>query len=292
MQTMTTTQAKDLFLRALTGNNYSERTIKAYSDDLTQFLSWLQSCRTDWDIPTRFTRIDLVEFMNHQAALKTTGVTRNRKLSSLRKFFSFLKENDIIAGNPAETVKGPRKEEHEPVVLQKTEYQSLLYAASGNSRDYAIIQVFLQAGLRVSELANLTLSDLDLVNKTLLVQQGKGKKDRTIPLEQQSLAALKSYLGEREADPECEHLFVAKNGTSLAIRSVRYIVKKHMQKAGIKKRASVHTLRHTFGTHKVDKGMTIPNLQDLMGHRKMETTYRYVHLAKTNLRQQQEQTAL
>ncbi len=152
--------------------------------------------------------------------------------------------------------------------------------------------MFLQAGLRVSELANLTLSDLDLNNKTLLVRQGKGKKDRTIPLEQQSLAALKSYLGEREADPECEHLFVAKNGTSLAVRSVRYIVKKHMQKAGIKKRASVHTLRHTFGTHKVDKGMTLPNLKDLMGHRKLETTYRYVHLAKTNLRQQQEQTAL
>jgi Site-specific recombinase XerD len=68
MQTMTTTQAKDLFLKALTGNNYSERTIRAYSDDLTQFLSWVQCCRTDWDVPTRFTRIDIVEFMNHQAA--------------------------------------------------------------------------------------------------------------------------------------------------------------------------------------------------------------------------------
>lgn len=292
MQTMTTAQAKELFLKALTGNNYSERTIRAYSDDLTQFLTWVQSCRADWDVPTRFTRIDIVEFMNHQAALKTTGVTRNRKLSALRKFFTFLKENDIIATNPAETIKGPRKEEHEAVVLQKTEYQSLLYAASSNSRDYAIIQVFLQAGLRVSELANLTLADVDMNNKTLLVRQGKGKKDRTIPLEPQSLGALKKYLTERDADPECEHLFVAKNGTSLAVRSVRSIVKKHMQKAGIKKRASVHTLRHTFGTHKVDKGMSLPNLKDLLGHRRMETTYRYVHLAKTNLRQQQEQTAL
>ena len=219
--------------------------------------------------------------------MKTTGVTRNRKLSALRKFFTFLKENDIIAGNPAETVKGPRKEEHEAVVLQKTEYQSLLYAASTNTRDYAIIQVFLQAGLRISELANLLLADVDLDTKMLYVR-GKGKKDRTIPLEQQSVGAINKYLTERKAHPECEHLFVAKNGTSLAVRSVRYIVKKHMQKAGIKKRASVHT----FGTHKVDKGMTLPNLKDLMGHRKLETTYRYVHLAKTNLRQQQEQTAL
>src|SRR5882762_6942380 len=292
MQTMTTTQAKDLFLKALTGNNYSERTIRAYSDDLTQFLSWLQSCRTDWDIPTRFTRIDLVEFMNHQASLKTTGVTRNRKLSSLRKFFSFLKENNIIVGNPAETVKGPRKGEKEPVVLQKTEYQSLLYAASVNTRDYAIIQVFLQEGLRISELANLRLSNVDLDNRVMQVQQGKGKKDRTIYLEQQSLDALKKYLAEREDVPYYDHFFLAKNGTSLNVRSIRYMIEKYMKKAGIKKRATVHTLRHTFGTHKVANGMDLPNLQKIMGHRKLETTYRYVHLAKTNLRQQQEQTAL
>ena len=100
MQTMTTTQAKDLFLRALTGNNYSERTIRAYSDDVTQFLSSVQSCRTDWDVPTRFTRIDIVEFMNHQAALKTTGVTRNRKLSSLRKFFSFSRKTTSLLATP------------------------------------------------------------------------------------------------------------------------------------------------------------------------------------------------
>lgn len=74
MQIMTTTQAKELFLKALTSNNYSERTIRAYSDDITQFLSWVQKCRADWDVPTRFARIDIVEFMNHQAALKTRRV--------------------------------------------------------------------------------------------------------------------------------------------------------------------------------------------------------------------------
>ena len=87
-------------------------------------------------------------------------------------------------------------------------------------------------------------------------------------------------------------LFLAKNGTSLDVRTVRWMVHKYLQKAGVKKQASVHTLRHTSATHRLHNGMTLTNLQELLGHKRMETTYRYVHLDKTTLRQQQEQTAL
>lgn len=292
MQMLTTTQAVDLFEQALLGNNYSPRTIRAYRDDLRQFIGWVRSNRVDWDMPVRLTRFDIVEFINHLAAIKTTGVTRVRKLAAIRKFFGFLKENSIIAGNPAETVKGPRKEEKEPNILHKNEYKALLFEAQGNSRDYAIIQVFLQTGLRVGELVNLTLSDIDVENKTLTVRQGKGKRDRTIPLEEQALRALKSYLSERIVGDDSMPVFLAKNETSMDVRTVRYVVQKYLKLAGIRKKASVHTLRHTFGTHKVDKGMTLPALQELLGHRKMETTYKYVHLAQTNLREQQERTGL
>ncbi len=114
--------------------------------------------------------------------------------------------------------------------------------------------LFLQAGLRVSELVALSVDDIDLENGLLHVRQSKGKKDRNIPLETQAIDSLKKYLAVRESDPECISFFVARNGTSLDVRSVRYLAAKYMKKAGIKKKARVHTLRHTYGTHKVDRG--------------------------------------
>lgn len=291
---ITTTASLSLFEKAINGNNYSLKTIRAYSDDIKQFIGWVKTNRVDWDNPGRFTRVDITEFLNYLAA-RTTGVTRVRKLAAIRKFFTFLKDNEIIAGNPAETVKGPIREEKDPEVLYRNEYKALLYEASVNPRDYAILMVFLQTGLRVGELVSLKVDDIDLENKLLVVRQGKGKRDRTIPFEEQATKALKAYLPVRDKQDDVldqDILFLAKNGTSLDVRTIRWTVHKYIQKAGLRKKASVHTLRHTFGTHKIDKGMTLPALQELLGHKKMETTYKYVHLAKTTLRQQMEQTAL
>ncbi len=302
-----TTAALELFEKSLCGSNYSPLTIAAYLKDISQFLKYIQKMRVDWDKVDRFTRTDIVEFLNHLANNKYTGVSRVRKLAAIRKFFTFLVDSEYISGNPANTVKGPRREEKDPSVLYKNEYKALLYEASQDIRDYAILQTFLQTGVRVGELVNLEQEDIDMTNKLLTVRQGKGKKDRTIPLEDQSLKAIQKYLVIREKYIENEEkginsllfnesavntLFLAKNGTSLDVRTVRYLVEKYVKKAGITKKVSVHTLRHTFGTHKVDKGMSIPNLKELLGHRKMETTYKYVHLAKTTLRQQQIDTAL
>ena len=289
---MTTTEALAIFEKALDGSNYSPLTIRAYTDDVKQYIAFVQKGRVDWDIPSRLDRTGIVEFINHLAALKTTGVTRFRKLASLRKFFRFLQENSVIYGCPTDTIKSPFKEEKDPPVLQKNEYKALLYEARDHPRDFAILQLFLQTGIRVGELVSLERGELDLENKTLIVRQGKGKKDRTIPLEDQAVAALTGYLKGRGFIPPDETVFLAKNGSSMDVRTVRLLVKKYLKKAGITKKASVHTLRHTFGTHKVDRGMTIPALQSLLGHKKMETTYKYVHLAKTTLRQQQESTAL
>lgn len=295
MLAMTTTDSRELFKKALQGNNFSLNSLRAYLNDIDQFIEWVKKNRVDWDSPVRLSRVDIVEFLNHLAALKETGVTRARKLAAIRKFFTFLKDNNIIAGNPAETVKGPIKEEKDPEVLYRNEYKAMLFEATENPRNYAMLMVFLQTGIRVGELVNLKTDDIDLENRLLIVRQGKGRKDRTIPLEDQAVKALKGYIQTRNRqDDVIDHhiLFLAKNGTSLDVRSVRYIVHKYVEKAGIRKKASVHTLRHTFGSHKVDKGMSLPDLQQLLGHKKMETTYKYVHLAKTNLRQQMENTAL
>jgi integrase/recombinase XerC len=294
METITTTQSFELFKTALLGQNYSPKTLRAYSDDLKQFMKWVAENRVDWENPRRFTRADIEGFMSYLAGQQMTGVTRVRKLAAIRKLFTFLEEHHIISGNPANTVKGARREEKEPGILYKEQYKALLYEASDHVRDYAIIMTFLQTGIRLSELVNLRVDDVDFEHRILTIRQGKGKKDRHIPLVDEAVKALRNYLRYRNTEliVDDDIFFLAKNGTSLNVSSVKYIVAKYVKKAGIRKKVSVHTLRHTFGAHKADKQMGIATLQELMGHKKKETTLKYVHLAKTNLRQEMVQTAL
>jgi integrase/recombinase XerC len=294
MLDMTTTQSLQIFLRALQGQNYSPKTLRAYGDDLHQFLAWVQNNRVDWDTPTRMSRADIEGFMQYLSAQRMSGVTRVRKLAAIRKLFAFMAEHKILAGNPAHTVKGARREEKEPNILYKEQYKALLYEASDNIRDYAIIQTFLQTGIRLSELVNLRVDDVDFAHRMLTVRQGKGKKDRQIPLVDEAVKALRNYLRYRNTEwiEDDEIFFLAKNGTSLNVSTVKYIVAKYVKKAGIRKKVSVHTLRHTFGAHKADKHMSLATLQELMGHKKKETTLKYIHLAKTNLRQEMVETAL
>jgi integrase/recombinase XerD len=117
METTTTTQSIELFMTALLGQNYSPKTLRAYGDDLKQFMQWVGENRVDWDNPRRFTRADVEGFMSYLAGQQMTGVTRVRKLAAIRKLFTFMEENRIIAGNPANTVKGARREEKEPGIL-------------------------------------------------------------------------------------------------------------------------------------------------------------------------------
>src|SRR4029453_533112 len=294
MQDMTTTQSLQLFLRALQGQNYSPKTLRAYGDDLQQFLAWVEKNRVDFDVPACFSRADIEGFMQYLAAQRMTGVTRVRKLAAIRKFFAFLEENSILAANPAHTVKGARREEKEPNILYKEQYKALLYEASDNIRDYAIIQTFLQTGIRLSELVNLRVEDLDFEHRILTVRQGKGKKDRQIPLVDEAVKAPRNSLRYRNTELilDDDTFFLAKNGTSMNVSTVKYLVAKYVKKAGIRKKVSVHTLRHTFGAHKADKHMSLASLQELMGHKKKETTLKYIHLAKTNLRTEMAQTAL
>jgi site-specific recombinase XerD len=259
MLDMTLEQGLQVFLKALAGNNFSHESIRAYSADITQFIDFIKSIRVDWNNPQKVTRIDIVEFMNRLAGLRRTGTTRARKLASIRHFLKFLKENDVIAGNPAETVTRARKEEKDPTVLFKNEYKALLFEAQGNSRDYAILLTFLKSGIRESELADLQIEDVDFLHNELTVREGKGKKERKIPLMPELKRALGRYIAERERQANIldeETLFLARNGTSLNPSSIRKLVKKYYTMAGVRK-SGVHTLRHTFSAHNVNNGMPI-----------------------------------
>ncbi len=266
------------FIKSLTGRNLSKHTATAYQTDLTQFLTWLTENDVTVTHPGLIVRNHVLDYISSLAGLNRSGVTRARKLASIREYCKFLVEEKSLSSSPAENIALPKKERKQRVFLRVDEYMRLLNAAVGNARDYCILQLFLQTGIRVAELVGLTLSDIDLTEGTMLVN-GKGQKQRTIYLEKKATQAIKSYLKERPQSHE-QQVFLNYQGTGLSVRGVMDIVEKYRKLAGISKEFSCHSLRHTCATYKAVKGYGPRELQDLLGHEKPETSFIYVHMAR------------
>ena len=166
----------------------------------------------------------------------------------------------------------------------------MLSLAGANPRDYAILQVFLQTGIRVSELANLTIEDIDFVKPAITVR-GKGSVEREIALEKKGVHALKSYLVVRPQSLS-SRVFLNYMGEPISERGIRKLVVKYRKEAGITKKASCHTLRHTFATYKAEKGVSAYQLQQWLGHANLNTTQIYVHLGKQNAKKIMQDTSL
>lgn len=222
-----------------------------------------------------------------------SAVTIKKKLAAIRKFSLFLFEQGFHTTNIAANIKSPRVPKKEPVFLNQQEYKALLYEAQKRDRlrDVAILMTLIQCGLREGELVKLDLTDVDLEKKELHLRGRKGGVDTDIPLVGAAVDALKQYLLLR---PEVSHtrVFVSKTGRPLDERAIRYLVKYYMKKAGIRKQASTHTLRHTFGAWKSAKNVDLKTLQYWMGHKRPETTLHYLHLVKKRAPELMEQTSL
>ena len=277
------------FTRSLAGSK-SSLTIQAYASDLRQFFTWLQE--TDFTATTieHITRHHIEDYLAALSEQGQTGTTRARKLISLQVFFNYLVEQGTLPHSPAQHIKRPRKEQKTKHFLRPDEYSRVLAEAAGVPRDYCMFQVFLQTGIRVSELIAVTLPDLDLEQKTLTIH-GKGKRERIIPLEKKALQALKLYLDHRPESHD-PHLFLNYKGEGLSIRGVRKLVDKYVHRAGITKQISCHGLRRTCFTNRAARNMNAFALQKLAGHSRMETTRIYVELGTEDLRPLMEQTSL
>jgi site-specific recombinase XerD len=281
--------AVDAFLRALEGHNKSPQTQKAYGTDLHQFTSWLEA-NTYAPAPAQVERADLTEYLAHLGQQGLTGVSRARKLAALREFFKFLEQHDHIPRSPAAGVETPKKEKVVRVWLRPEEYRAMLAQAGGNPRNYCILQLFLQTGVRVSELCDLRLEDIDLQGRTVTVR-GKGQKERVIELERKGLEALKNYLKSRPTSLD-DHLLLNKDGGPLSERMVRKLVAKYRTRAGIHKQASCHSLRRTFATYKAARGVSPFQLKEWLGHESLATTQLYVQDARQDARRVMEATSL
>ncbi len=284
-------EAVAAFLHALAGQNRSPATIASYGGDLLQFVHFLHDTNVALTRPAQVEKLDVSDFLSFLSQAGRSGVTRARKLAAVRTFFRFLVAHDYLSRSPAEGLPTPHKERQGRSYLRPDEYRQLLACAGAHPRDYAILQVFLQAGLRVSELCALHLADIDVEGRALTVRAGKGQASRTIALEKKGLAALKTWRAARPATTE-DHLFVNRYGAPLSCRGVQKVVDKYRRAAGLTKPVSCHSLRHTFATAKAQAGVSPFQLQEWLGHRNLNTTQIYVHLARQTAYKVMEATSL
>ena len=281
----------DQFLAELSGKNRSSLTIRCYEIDCRQFLSWIQENDLTVGTPSDINKAHLSEYLSSLSDQGLSGRTRARKLAAIKEYLRFLVGSGLIVVSPAESVSAPKRERNGRTYLIPEEYTRLLSLAGSNPRDYAILQVFLQTGIRVSELCRLTLSDVDLVDRAVTIRQGKGMADRTIELEKKGLQALRNYLWSRPQSLS-DALFLNYQAEPISERGVQKLLAKYVKLAGITKRISPHSLRHTFATYKAERGVSPYQLQQWLGHRNLNTTQIYVHLGKQNSRKVMEFTSL
>src|SRR5205814_1929373 len=182
MHTITLEKGLATFLNALSGKNRSAATIRAYATDIQQFIVFLHEISVSAYAPQDVSKVDILEYFSFLAKKDLTGVARARKLSALREYFRFLEGIGEIEKSPTSGVETPKREKNARQYLRSDEYTKMLSLAGANPRDYAILQVFLQTGIRVSELASLTLRDVDFIKPSITVR-GKGNAVRELALE-------------------------------------------------------------------------------------------------------------
>jgi integrase/recombinase XerC len=278
------------FLDSLSAKNRSSLTIRAYRTDLMQFVAFLTETTISAASPQDITREDVLDFLTELGRRGLSGVARARKLAAIREFFRHLEGAGAIKKSPAAGIDTPKRERNTRHYLRTDEFSKMLSLAGSNPRDYAILQVFLQTGVRVSELAGLTLSDIDLAKPAITVR-GKGNVEREIALEKRGMQALRNYLAARPQSLSTQ-LFLNYQGSPISERGIRKLVVKYTKGAGITRRASCHTLRHTFATQKAEKGVSPFQLQQWLGHANLNTTQIYVHMGKQSTKKIMEQTSL
>ena len=232
---------------------------------------------------------------DHVSGLTEEGYARStvaRAISSMRGYFRFLMEEGVIEVDPCEQLEAPRSERSLPSVLTVPEVQLLLSAIAiddvASARDRAILEILYGCGLRVSELCALTLRDLDL-DEGLVRVIGKGAKERLVPVGSDARVAVHRYL--RALRPELDRgdtegrLFLNRRGRRLSRMGIWKILRRYVERAGIEKRVTPHTLRHSFATHLLEGGADLASVQEMLGHADISTTDIYTHVDRSHVRQ-------
>jgi len=266
------------FVDSLHKNSRSESTILAYSKDIEQLLNFLSERGV-----LKFRDVTLEDLVAFKDSLKEQSYTPksiSRKINSIRTFYKYLSAEGVVVENPSEKLSHPKIQTKPPRVLSEMEYRALRDVCRGDIRLYSIVEILLQTGIKISELAGLFMEDLRTTPgkdiKYLYIRSYSSHPARKVPLNKSAYHAIQEYLTIRPESEE-DNIFITKTGRSLLIRNIRTAIDRAFEKAGIKN-AKVNDLRNTFIAHHLANGVSLVTVSKIVGHKRLSTTEKYLDL--------------
>ena len=261
----------------------SKNTIKAYEVDIERFIQWLkQNNKSDY-LKAKETQINKYISYLFKTHLKSSSI--NRKISSIKAFYLFLMKKNILKVSPIAEIVTPKQEKYLPTSMSESEVEKLLKSPNTKlkieKRDKAMIELLYATGMRISELVNLKITNLD-IQRCVVKVLGKGSKERLIPFGEAASEALNDYMKDRQ-DSSSKEIFLSNRGTKMSRQAFWSRMKVYLGREGLKDSISPHTLRHAFATHLLNRGADLRSVQLLLGHSDLSTTQIYTHIAKQRL---------
>ncbi|MDP8012161.1 MAG: site-specific tyrosine recombinase/integron integrase [Thermoplasmata archaeon] len=274
---MTELNYVEKFANYLNGEKKSINTVKEYTNLIKQFLEFLKKD------PREVTMEDIDKYKEYLAIEKNySKQSIYITMKALQSFFKYLKIKDLYK------LQAPKRSRKLPSYLNEKEMANILNAAKENERNYIILLTLAYSGLRVSELSSLKIEDIDFYDNFIHVRSGKGDKDRLVAIDENVLKIIKNYLNKEKRSEG--YLFISQKGTKITSTHIERIVKYYAQKAGIKKKVTPHTIRHTFATILLKNGADIRFIQQILGHSTIATTQIYTHVDEDALKEVYEKT--
>ena len=284
---MQTSNKEDSNLRSflnylLVDKGLSKNTVKAYEAEISSFFQWLGNKDLKYNNLQEDHINQYISFL-FQRKMRSSSV--NRKISSIKSFYIFLVKRNFVKNSPLNDLVTPKQEKYLPESMSEAEVDKLLNSPDVSNkienRDKAMIEMLYATGMRISELVNLKITDVDM-KRCVVKVFGKGSKERLVPFGEKALDSLRSYLNEREKSSSKE-IFLSNRGKKMTRVAFWQRVKVYLIRENLKNSISPHTLRHAFATHLLNRGADLRSVQLLLGHSDLSTTQIYTHIAKQRL---------
>ena len=260
-----------------------EKTIEVYRRDIFELGHFIGNISVN-----NLARTRIREFLCFLAKKNNQPITRRRKLTSLKNYFAFLKNENLIKTNPMRNISMPKVKEKEPSYLTEQELKKLIKTVKADKskhqkRNELMIKILIETGIRISELTNLSVGDIDVNSKTITVIR-KGGQKQSVPINTELTNEIKKMMKNKNIN---EPLMMSSFKKRITQRRVGMLVQKYLKLAGItKSNISVHSLRHSFCSRLLEKGVNLKTIQILAGHKNISTTERYLHIADLRLRKE------
>ena len=261
----------------------SQNTVKAYEADISAFINWIKE-------NTKLKLKDIKEeninkYISYLFELNLKSSSVNRKISSIKSLYMFLVKKNILKNSPVNEIISPKQEKYLPFSMSEDEVDKLLNSPKLSNkiekRDKAMIEMLYATGMRISELVNLKITDID-TQRCVVKVLGKGSKERLIPFGEAALESLNAYLSDRE-ESSSKEIFLSNRRTKISRIAFWHRIKLYLSRENLKNSISPHTLRHAFATHLLNRGADLRSVQLLLGHSDLSTTQIYTHIAKQRL---------